>query len=649
MSRLVTALIFTSLLVSLIGCGDDDEVAPHELHADVPVADVDDAGAADDIAAPSDISDAPDSGPARVIWGPGSPGCPAADNPVDKVATPPIHTPRWAFEPWISKDISDGPDTYAFVGGFIERDIPVGVVVIDSPWETNYNSFVPNPERYPDFGGMVADLAGQDVRVVLWITQMINRVSFDVEVGGDMYPDPSPNQATALECGFAVNGGEEFYWWKGFGVGLDFFDPHAVTWWHRQQDLVLDMGISGWKLDFGDTYVDTEIVTTAAGDVPHQEYSEEYYRDYWAYGVSRRGAEEFVTMVRPWDESYEWPGRFHARPEHAPVTWVGDNRRDWVGLIDALDHMLRSAAAGYVVIGSDIGGYLDVNDKKLAQLVPYDGQVLDAWTAVGALTPFMELHGRGNLTPWTVPDDPDTFVANYRYWSKLHHQLVPFFYSLAQTGYQTKTSIMRPIGEEAEWPTDYRYLLGEAFLVAPLLDGTGKRDVPLPAGHQWYDWWDPGAGPLAGGQTLADYDATDRRRIPVFVRAGAIVPLHVDDDSTALGDADSADKLTLLVVPHTQTTSFTLTDIDDAITELSAQRTAQAATVSLSRAVRPVLVRLRAEAAPTSVEAGAALTRHDSAAALAAADQGWRYDATARTAIIKLGTASSPTTITALW
>jgi alpha-glucosidase (family GH31 glycosyl hydrolase) len=53
--------------------------------------------------------------------------------------------------PWISKDISTRDDTRAFVAGFRERDIPVGVVVLDSPWETNYNTFVPNPTRYPDF------------------------------------------------------------------------------------------------------------------------------------------------------------------------------------------------------------------------------------------------------------------------------------------------------------------------------------------------------------------------------------------------------------------------------------------------------------------------------------------------------------------
>src|SRR3954468_18623224 len=70
--------------------------------------------------------------------------------------TLPRYTPRWAFEPWISKDISTGPDTYAFVDGFRARDIPVGVVVLDSPWETNYSTLIPNPNRYPEFPKMVS-------------------------------------------------------------------------------------------------------------------------------------------------------------------------------------------------------------------------------------------------------------------------------------------------------------------------------------------------------------------------------------------------------------------------------------------------------------------------------------------------------------
>src|SRR5689334_1433350 len=76
---------------------------------------------------------------------PDASACTVEPGAPEVIPVPPIHTPRWAFEPWISKDISTGPDTYAFVQGFHDRDIPVGVVVLDSPWETNYNTFVPNP------------------------------------------------------------------------------------------------------------------------------------------------------------------------------------------------------------------------------------------------------------------------------------------------------------------------------------------------------------------------------------------------------------------------------------------------------------------------------------------------------------------------
>ena len=57
------------------------------------------------------------------------PGCTYAPDEAESIPTPArIHTPRWAFRPWISKDISDTADTYAFVDGFRDRDIPVGTV-----------------------------------------------------------------------------------------------------------------------------------------------------------------------------------------------------------------------------------------------------------------------------------------------------------------------------------------------------------------------------------------------------------------------------------------------------------------------------------------------------------------------------------------
>jgi hypothetical protein len=74
-------------------------------------------------------------------------------------------TPRWAFEPWISKDISTGATTRARSSrASSERDIPVGVVVLDSPWETNYNTFVPNPSATRTSKASSHDLRADDIR-----------------------------------------------------------------------------------------------------------------------------------------------------------------------------------------------------------------------------------------------------------------------------------------------------------------------------------------------------------------------------------------------------------------------------------------------------------------------------------------------------
>ncbi len=551
-------------------------------------------------------------------------GC--GDSPDPEPADPVLHTPRWAFEPWISKDISDRADTEDFVAGFESRDIPVGVLVLDSPWDVNYTMFEPNPSRYPGFEGMVQDLRTRGLRTILWVTQMVNEESFDLEEGGDTYPGPATTFLTARRLNYLINDAQTYFWWKGKGAGVDFHNPEAVAWWHGLQDKLLDMGVAGWKLDFGDSYIDTPTVKTASGEISHQEYSEAYYRDFWEHGARHVGTDDFVTMVRAYDKSYQFEGRFFARPEHAPVVWAGDNRRDWVGLIDAMDHVFRSAAAGYQVVGSDIGGYLDRNDLNLTELVPADVVVFNRWTALGALMPFMQLHGRANLTPWTVDDQGEESAGHYRYWSWFHQALVPFFFSLTEQAYAGGPDVMRPIGEPSTWPGDYRYQLGDAFFVAPVLDETGVRDVALPSGARWYDWWEPSAAPIEGGQVLMDVDTPQMERVPLYVRGGAIIPMDVENDVVGVGRAASQGHRTLLVYPDAEASTFTVHE-EQMNMQVDLQQVQDETRLELSGSAMPLLIRVRTEGTITAVSRqGVAMPSLEPWPALSANTEGWWAD-----------------------
>ena len=220
--------------------------------------------------------------------------------------------------------------------------------------------------------------------------------------------------------------------------------------------------------------------------------------------------------------------------------------------------------------------------------------------------------------------------------AKLHHELVPFFYSLAEEAYAGGQPIIRPVGDAPTWPGDYRYMLGDAWLVAPLLDASGVRDVSLPVG-QWYDWWRPGDDPITGGQTLSAYDVADAARIPLFVKRGAIVPLSDASEVTGLGTAASANLRTVLVYPDSAPSSFTLHDDDDALTTIGAESGANGSRVTLSRARGDTVLRVRADSMPSSVEAGGgALTQHLDRAAFDVAPSGWLADSVGRFVWVKV-------------
>ena len=118
---------------------------------------------------------------------------------------------------------------------------------------------------------------------------------------------------------------------------------------------------------------------------------------------------------------------------------------------------------------------------------------------------------------------------------RLRYQLLPYIYSLSYSVYQTGAPNMRALF--MDFPDDVKvadirdeYMFGPAFLVAPVTEqGATTRSVYLPAGTGWYNYWTN--EPIDGGQTITVKAPIDT--IPLFVRAGSIIPMGEAIDSTS--------------------------------------------------------------------------------------------------------------------
>lgn len=106
--------------------------------------------------------------------------------------------------------------------------------------------------------------------------------------------------------------------------------------------------------------------------------------------------------------------------------------------------------------------------------------------------------------------------------------------------------------------TQYQFMNGESFLVAPVYKSEGKRDsIYLPKG-KWIDYWD--GKEYEGSKWLNNYDAP-LDKLPVFVKAGAIIPMY---PSMNYDGERRADTLTLDIYPAGKS-SFNMYE-DDGIT-----------------------------------------------------------------------------------
>jgi alpha-glucosidase (family GH31 glycosyl hydrolase) len=292
---------------------------------------------------------------------------------------------------------------------------------------------------------------------------------------------------------------------------------------------VLADGIDGWKLDRGADY--TEAVATMAGSISATD-SKRLSADFCDYTTTQNLTDRLAAYSAA-------QGMVGSDLSKCSIGWMGDHDGGFVGIATQMSDIYASAQMGYGAPGVEVGGY--VNPPSKNSLIRY--------AEFGALTPLMENGGtNGGLSqhlPWFW--DAAT-VAIYQYFATLHSELGPYNFSYGVDAHLTGTSIIRNPDQ-----TGAQHRLGDQLFTSVITTDVTTKAVTFPAGSSWIDYWNEDMV-YTGGSTI-QYSAP-LARYPIFVKAGAIIPMDVKTPVTGHGDSTSAGKTTAWVYPQGKS-SFT--------------------------------------------------------------------------------------------
>lgn len=411
----------------------------------------------------------------------------------------PALPPAWAFGLWLSTCAQPEQNEKVLwdnIQKMREYDIPFSVYHFDCFWMKEYQfcDFKWDKERYPNPEKMIAQLKNEGIHISVWSNPFISQKSELFTIG--------------KEKGYFLKkkNGDIWQWdrWQNGMAIVDFTNPEAAEWYRQKIREVLRMGIDSIKMDFGER-IPEDVVYYDGSDPErmHNYYAYLYQKTVFSVMEEERGKNNAVGFCRAGT----------AGCQKYPIHWGGDNSATYDSMAESLRGGLSLSLSGYGFWTHDISGF---------ELYP-SPDLYKRWVAFGLMSCVSRLHANTSVRlPWKFGED---CVEVLKYFVRLKHQLMPYFYASACETSITGLPFMRPMALAYEndlncSSLDMQYMIGESLLVAPIFNEKGEVSYYLPEGN-WTNFLS--GKTVTGGKWITEIH--DYFSLPLMIRPNAIIPV----------------------------------------------------------------------------------------------------------------------------
>ncbi|MGW2862822.1 glycoside hydrolase family 31 protein [Streptomyces sp. NPDC001205] len=428
----------------------------------------------------------------------------------------PAVPPSWALGPQHARwGFGSDREVRRIAAGYAERGLPLSALHLDIDHYDAHQVFTVDPEAFPDLPRLAKDLADGGVRLVSIVDPAVRADPDNTVYASGLAAGAFVKDARGHEVRGEV--------WPGECAYPDFTDPRVRAWWGGLYQERLDQGFAGVWHDMNEPvsfapFGDPTLPRSARHDLDG--HGGDHREAHNVYGLTMaRAGYEGLRRLRPHERPFLFSRSGWAGMQRYGGTWSGDVASGWPGLRASLSLVLGLGLCGVPYSGPDVGGFTGSPSPELYL----------RWFQLGAWLPLFRTHSAkwaGRREPWEFgPKVLESARAALAERERLH----PYFVTLAHWARLTGAPYVRPLwwgapADRALRDCEDSFLLGDALLVAPVLEpGADRRAVRLPRGR-WYDTT-TGEAHDGPGQVLLNAPLS---RIPVLARAGSVIPVRGD-------------------------------------------------------------------------------------------------------------------------